>query len=137
LPGGREIERPPSGLPALSFTDRPLTGQRLLSPAKESLNTGKDQMRTILHVCRLALPVGALLLCGAGGASAEVPADVQQACTPDAMRLCSDTIPDVVKTTACMNAKRAQLSQECRVAMAGGSGRRTAVRRVSRHYRHH
>jgi hypothetical protein len=94
-------------------------------------------MRTILHVCRLALPVGALLLCGVGGASAEVPADVQQACTPDAMRLCSDTIPDVAKTTACMKAKRAQLSQECRVAMAGGSGHGT-VRRASyhHHYRH-
>jgi hypothetical protein len=94
-------------------------------------------MRTILHVCRLALPVGALLLCGVGAASAEVPADVQQACTPDAMRLCNDTIPDVAKTTACMKAKRAQLSQECRVAMAGGSGRGGAVRRVSRHYHHH
>jgi hypothetical protein len=96
-------------------------------------------MRTILHVCRLALPVGALLLYGAGGASAEVPADVQQACTPDAMRLCSDTIPDVVKTTACMNAKRAQVSQECRVAMAGGRGSGTGrVRRATyHHYRHH
>jgi hypothetical protein len=94
-------------------------------------------MRTILHVCRLALPVGVLLLYGVGGANAEVPADVQQACTPDAMRLCSDTIPDVAKTTACMKAKRAQLSQECRVAMAGGSARGGAVRRVSRHYHHH
>jgi hypothetical protein len=94
-------------------------------------------MRTILHVCRLALPVGVLLLCGVGVARAEVPVDVQQACTPDAMRLCSDTIPDVAKTTACMKAKRAQLSPDCRVAMAGGSGRGGAVRRVSRHYRHH
>lgn len=95
-------------------------------------------MRTILHVCRLALPVGVLLLCGVGVASAEVPADVQQACTPDAMRLCSDTIPDVAKTTACMKAKRAQLSQECRVAMAGGSGHSSGTRRATyHHYRHH
>jgi hypothetical protein len=95
-------------------------------------------MRTILQVCRLALPVGALLLCGIGGVRAQVPADVQQACTPDAMRLCNDTIPDVAKTTACMKAKRAQLSQECRVAMAGGSGR-GGERRVTyhHHYRHH
>jgi hypothetical protein len=95
-------------------------------------------MRTILHVCRLALPVGALLLYGVGGAGAEVPADVQQACTPDAMRLCSDTIPDVVKTTACMKAKRAQLSQECRVAMLGGRGHSGGSgHRVYHHYRHH
>jgi hypothetical protein len=94
-------------------------------------------MRTLLLVCRLALPVSVLLFCGVGGASAEVPADVQQACTPDAMRLCSDTIPDVAKTTACMKAKRAQVSQECRVAMAGGAGHGGGVRRVSRHYRHH
>jgi hypothetical protein len=94
-------------------------------------------MRTILLVCRLALPVGVLLFCGVLGARAEVPADVQQACTPDAMRLCSDTIPDVAKTTACMRAKRAQLSQECRVAMAGGAHGGGGVRRVARHYHHH
>ena len=90
-------------------------------------------MRTILLVCRLALPVGALLLCGVGGAGAEVPAAVQQACTPDAMRLCADVIPDVVKVTACMKAKHAQVSTECRVAMAGGNG---GGRRVYHHYRH-
>ncbi len=117
-----------------------MAGQRLLSPAAiESRNTGKDQMRTIFLVCRLALPVGALLLSGLSGARAEVPVDVQQACTPDAMRLCSDTIPDVVRTTACMKAKRAQLSTECRVAMAGGSGHSGGGRRVVSHhyYRHH
>ena len=95
-------------------------------------------MRTLFLVCRLALPVGALLLCGLGGARAEVPVDVQQACTPDAMRLCSDTIPDVARTTACMKAKRAQLSPEGRVAMAGGAGHGGGGRHVAtRHYRHH
>jgi hypothetical protein len=95
-------------------------------------------MRTILRVFRLALPAGALLLYGLGGAGAEVSADVQQACTPDAMRLCSDTIPDVARTTACMKAKRAQLSPECRVAMAGGAhGGGGGHRVVTHHYRHH
>jgi hypothetical protein len=97
-------------------------------------------MRTILFVCRLALPVGALLLCSIGGAVAQgtVSPDVQQACTPDAMRLCADVIPDVTKVTACMKAKHAQVSKECRVAMAGGSGGggRHKVY-ASRHYRHH
>jgi hypothetical protein len=39
----------------------------------------------------------------------------QQACTPDAFRLCGDAIPDVDRVTACMIARRAQLSPECRV----------------------
>jgi hypothetical protein len=78
-------------------------------------------MRIILFICRLALPVGALLFCGVGGAAAQTSPDVQQACTPDAMRLCADVIPDVPKVTACMRAKRSQLSPECRVAMAGGN----------------
>ena len=85
-------------------------------------------MRTTLFVCRLALPVCALLFCslhqaGAqGAATSSGPVDVEQICTPDAMRLCSDVIPDRVKVTACMKAKHAQISKECRVAMAGGGG---------------
>ena len=38
----------------------------------------------------------------------------QQACTPDAMRLCGDYIPDVDRITACMIARKSQLSPECR-----------------------
>lgn len=38
----------------------------------------------------------------------------QQLCTGDAMRLCSDTIPDIERTTACMIAKQSQLSDGCR-----------------------
>ena len=93
-------------------------------------------MRTTLFVCRLVLPVCALLFCSLhqAGAQGTTPVDVQQACTPDAMRLCNDTIPDVAKTTACMKAKRAQVSKECRVAMAGGGG--GGGGRV-RHYYHH
>jgi hypothetical protein len=85
-------------------------------------------MRSIRFVCRLAAPVGALLLYGPQGAGAQV-VDVRQACTPDAMRLCSEFIPDVAKITACMHVKRAQLSIECRTAMAG-------PRRVSARHKH-
>ena len=53
------------------------------------------------------------------------------------MRLCNDTIPDVAKTTACMKAKRAQVSKECRVAMAGGGGGAGGERRVHHYYYHH
>jgi hypothetical protein len=38
----------------------------------------------------------------------------QQLCTGDAMRLCGDAIPDVDRVTACMVAKRAQLSDGCK-----------------------
>ena len=37
----------------------------------------------------------------------------EQACTNDAMTLCKDDIPDEAKVTACMTAKRAQLSPGC------------------------
>jgi hypothetical protein len=103
------------------------------------LKTGIRQMRTTFFVCRLALPVCALLFCSLhqAGAQGTTPVDVQQACTPDAMRLCNDTIPDVAKTTACMKAKRAQVSKECRVAMAGGSGGGGGGRRARHYYHHH
>jgi hypothetical protein len=96
-------------------------------------------MRTTLFVCRLVLPVCAVLFCSLYQAVAQgtTPVDVQQACTPDAMRLCNDTIPDVAKTTACMKAKRAQVSKECRVAMAGGGGGGGGGGGRVRHYYHH
>ena len=40
-----------------------------------------------------------------------------KACTPDAMRLCSEFTSDVSQTTKCMMAKRGQLSAACRMAM--------------------
>ena len=38
----------------------------------------------------------------------------QQACTRDAMRLCSAYIPDVDRITVCMIQNKSQLSPECR-----------------------
>jgi hypothetical protein len=77
-----------------------------------------------------ALPV-ALLLCGLNGAGAQGQVDVRQACTPDAMRLCSEFIPDADRVRVCMLAKRRMLSAECLGAM------RASHRpvRVARHYR--
>lgn len=82
-------------------------------------------LRTVRLTCLLTLPVG-LLLIGLAGASAQGTPEQRQACAPDAMRLCSDFIPDVPKITKCMKAKRKQLSEACRVAMA----------HKHRHYRH-
>jgi hypothetical protein len=90
-------------------------------------------MRIVRFICLLAVFAGASLY-RTGSANAEVPQDVQQACTPDAMRLCSQFIPDVAKITACMNAKHSQLSSTCRTAMRGG---RHEVRREARHVVRH
>ena len=64
---------------------------------------------------------------GGGGGSdsssvGHVSQSARQACTPDAMRLCSDYIPDVPKITACMKAKQSQLSEPCRAAMEAEGG---------------
>ena len=62
----------------------------------------------------------------------------EQACTGDAFRLCSSEIPDVSRVTACMVAKKSQLSPPCRAqfrsdpepreAAAGPAGRPTVIR---------
>ena len=76
----------------------------------------------------------ALLFCRLDGASAQGSDAARQACTPDAMRLCSDVIPDVARVTACMKAKYSQLSPACRVAMRGApSGKHHGH---YHHYRH-
>jgi hypothetical protein len=60
----------------------------------------------------------------------------EQACTGDAFRLCSAEIPDVSRVTACMVAKKSQLSPACRAqfrpdpseAAARPAGRPTVIR---------
>jgi len=47
-------------------------------------------------------------------AKAEVTAEERAACTPDALRLCASEIPDVDRVKACMVAKQASLSPQCR-----------------------
>ena len=37
----------------------------------------------------------------------------QAACYNDVQRLCADAVPDVDKVTACMKAKRSQVSAKC------------------------
>ena len=78
----------------------------------------------------------ALLFCRLDGASAQGSDAARQACTPDAMRLCSDVIPDVARVTACMKAKYRQLSEPCRVAMRGGPSGKGRHYGHYHHYRH-
>jgi hypothetical protein len=64
----------------------------------------------------LAATLSALLLSGAGSsANAQYRGtpEMQQACTPDVMRLCNDDVPDVDKIVACMKRNRANLSPAC------------------------
>lgn len=91
-------------------------------------------MPIVRFICLLAL-VAVVSLYRTGGANAEVSQAVQQACTPDAMRLCSEFIPDVAKITACMKAKHSQLSSTCLTAMRGGG--RHEIRREAKHIVHH
>ena len=96
-------------------------------------------LRIMHHVCGPALPAALLLIgmtaMGITDAAAQGSPEARQACTPDAMRLCSEFTSDVSLTTKCMMAKRAQWSPECRAAMAHGTSHR-AYRHYYRHYRH-
>jgi hypothetical protein len=86
-------------------------------------------MRSIRFICCLALPAGVLLIGGPQGVAAQT-VDVRQACTPDALRLCSEFVPDEAKITACMHRKYALIGPECRTAMAAG-------RKGQAHHVHH
>ncbi len=88
-------------------------------------------MRIVRLICLLALSAGALA-CRLDGAAAQGTPEVREACTPDAMRLCSDFIPDVAKITACMKRKHRELSRECLTAMRGGHREVRRRRRVVR-----
>lgn len=48
-------------------------------------------------------------------------AEAQQACTPDAFRLCGQFIPDAGQIAACLARQKARLSPGCRQVFASGS----------------
>jgi hypothetical protein len=55
--------------------------------------------------------------------------EMQQACTPDVMRLCNDDVPDVDKIVACMKRNRPNLSPACGAVFGVGLSRREPRRR--------
>jgi len=69
-------------------------------------------------------------------ATAQGSAAQQQACTPDAMRLCGEFIPDVAKISACMARKHASLSPACKATMVTPSHGHTSHHHA-RHSSHH
>jgi hypothetical protein len=62
-------------------------------------------------VVLLAAVAGSLVFATAALAYSQ---EQQQACTPDAFRLCSSDIPDVDRVTVCMIRNKSQLSPQCR-----------------------
>jgi hypothetical protein len=78
---------------------------------------------------------------GATSASAQGTEEERRACTPDAMRLCREYIPNIDRIVACMVARREELSPECQafikpdqppVAVATAPARPAARRTASR-----
>jgi hypothetical protein len=56
----------------------------------------------------------------ASGDSHAYTMEQQQACTPDAFRLCSSEIPNIERVTACMVRNKSQLSPQCRAFFRPG-----------------
>ena len=75
------------------------------------------RFKTSVAVAGLSLALAVLVLPRAGFAYTQ---EEQQACTPDAMRLCGEFVPNVDAITACMIKKKAQLSPQCAVFFRRG-----------------
>ena len=75
----------------------------------------------LLGAAALTLAVSPIALARTKGVS--VREQQEQACYNDAVTLCKDAVPDEAKITACMAAKRKQLSPLCgKVFDAGSKG---------------
>ena len=70
-------------------------------------------MRTI-GTLALGMALAALSAAALPSASHAYTPEEQAACQPDAFRLCGSEIPDIDRVKACMLARRAQLSPECK-----------------------
>jgi hypothetical protein len=79
-------------------------------------------LRPLRFISWLIIP-GSIVVGGITTANAQSEA-LQQACTPDAMRLCQQFIPDRAKITRCMMSKRSQISAPCIAAMRAEGHRR-------------
>jgi hypothetical protein len=98
------------------------------------------------HKGRIGL-IAAFSLSAIASGRTQGTAEQREACTPDAVRLCSSEIPDVDRVTACMAAKVASLSLRCRAVFQTASDRpapppqqhrdRGTVRTYARHHEPH
>lgn len=76
-----------------------------------------SRIKTSLAAAGLSLALAVLVQPGTGFAYTP---EQQQACTPDAMNLCGEFVPDVDAITACMIRKKAQLSPQCAAVFRRG-----------------
>ena len=70
-----------------------------------------------LRTASIALAFAASFSALSSTASFAFSSEAQAQCTGDAMRLCSDEIPNIPKITACMFKHRSELSAGCRSVM--------------------
>lgn len=59
---------------------------------------------------------------------AQGTAEQRKACTPDALKFCSDEIPDVDRVKACMQTNRGKLSPACQAVFPAGDSAEAAPR---------
>jgi hypothetical protein len=88
--------------------------------------TDRQIRRSILTVAAL-LAFALMASAGTSPVAAQGTPQQRAACEGDAMRLCGNYVPDVQRITACMHAKRSQLSLRCR-AVFGGARKKSAAR---------
>jgi hypothetical protein len=81
---------------------------------------------SLARLVSLSLSLATLIF--AAPAMAQGTQAQRDACTGDAMRLCSEFIPDPGRTGACLNAKKAQLSPDCRAVF--GPVRKAKVKKT-------
>ena len=79
-------------------------------------------LTTISRTSLAALALAAAIALASPPARAQGTEEQQEACAPDAFKLCQATIPDVPKTAACMKAHFAQLSPRCKVVFNEATG---------------
>ena len=89
--------------------------------------TDRRNRRSIMTIAAV-LAFAAMACAGALPAAAQGTPQQRAACEGDAMRLCGNYVPDVQRITACMHAKRSQLSPRCR-AVFGGAKKKSTVQR--------
>jgi hypothetical protein len=101
------------------------------APQKEGFHKMKNVHARCVRFTMMAMLglLASLLLGYVAPARAQT---AREACTQDAFRLCSDAMPDVERTKACLARNRSSLSPLCRTAFSGGG--RTHARH--RRYRH-
>ncbi len=78
--------------------------------------TDRLHRRSIMTIAAL---LGLALVAVASPAAAQGTPEQRAACEGDAMRLCGNYVPDVQRITACMHARRSQLSPRCRAVFGG------------------